>query len=288
MRFLVLLLLLSSCNVTKMLTSGETEVGDKFFGDNSGTQVNCTLNPTHSDCCDTSDSRGPCYSPDTSSLSADLVAFWRLEESANSTRFDTHINSYSLLDTGGNVGQNTSGNIGHAADCSTGSSGSHLLQGNITLNRSISEDLTFSFWADMGADVSGGCGDTNYVIDFNTYFIMFDNDDCENDNSDLVITWPSGTYAFRDVVDFDDGSYHHFIVLIKAGGGSVELYVDGTLFNTIAGTPSSFSHASSFGLCSDSAGAQTFGGSLDSVGIWTKALSSNEIFWLYNGYGSLN
>ena len=248
-----------SCNVIQTLTDGETKLEGDFFNESSEEYVNTQL------------------------LNG-LFAFWRMDEAATgSSKIDLQ-SGLSLSDTTAGM-PSTSGVHGNAIDCSTGTSGSSLLDLSTSFNKSLADDYAFSFWIYMPANPSGGCADTNTVINFTGGTIAIDDLDCAG-TADVNVTIGVSN-AFNDVVDFTGGSWHHFVINVITGATTIGLYIDGNFVANSTGTNTAIT-SGYIAVCSRSDGTQTFGGKLDSLGIWNRTLSSTEISDLYQGNNSLD
>jgi hypothetical protein len=87
------------------------------------------------------------------------------------------------------------------------------------------------------------------------------------------------------------GAWHNLVVSYTASSGSASFYVDGSFINTATGLETSIANCTSaFMIGAQGAGggspAGYFNGSIDEVGVWSKALSDSEAESLYNlGYG---
>ncbi|MEX1099619.1 MAG: LamG domain-containing protein, partial [Bacteriovoracaceae bacterium] len=83
------------------------------------------------------------------------------------------------------------------------------------------------------------------------------------------------------------GSWTHVALVAYSGGGTLELYVNGSFYESINDSALSTTFESFF-VCMDQNDSLRFFGKLDSLGVWNRALKDNEIWDLYNGDNSLD
>lgn len=249
---------LSSCNVIQSMTGGETKLSADFF-------------------------RNQVYQVD---LTPELFAFWRLEEEAYNSRFDTYGN-YPLNDTVSGGIPRVKGVRGSAADITGLSSGTTILEGtSVPFNKAVGDSLAFSFWVYFSTNLSGGCADTRTVFMCSSGYIALDNLDCQNDSADIDINFGSST-TFNNVADFAGGQWHHFVINIDDSTALTSLYVDGAFLGSNTHTATAISSAY-IGLGSNGTGISPLNGKLDSFGIWNRLLETHEIEALYHGHNNLD
>lgn len=263
MRKLILFICLSSllsCNAIKTITGGETKLGD-------GSAVH--------------------QPPPYNSLPDGLMSFWRMEEAASQTRLDsTGVRDLSDFSSGGIP--SAAGAHGNSADCGNATPiSSALLETSSGFTRAIGEDFAIGFWAYLPDNLFGGCSDTNTVIRTSDFYVMFENVDCENDLSDIQVSLGGSIVDFLDAVDFSGGAWHHFALNIDHTAGNVELFVDGTSLQSAGYSPVALS-SSYLDVCSNNTGFEVLGGLLDSLGIWGRRLTPEEIGILYSGGSGLD
>lgn len=257
---LIWLSLLVSCNAIQTITGGETKLGDH------------------------STAQQP---PPYNSLPDGLMSFWRMEEAASQPRLDsTGVRDLSDFSSSGIP--NAAGIHGNSADCANATPvSSALLETSSGFTRAIGEDFAIGFWAYLPDNLFGGCADTNTVIRTSDFYVIFENVDCGNDLSDIQVNFGGATVDFLDAVDFSGGAWHHFALNIDQTAGSVELFVDGTSFQSAGYSPVALS-SPYLDVCSNNTGFEVFGGLLDSLGIWGRALTPEEIGILYSGGSGLD
>lgn len=246
-KFLIcFLFLFSSCNVLEVI-SDKSNVSDEFY-----------------------------YLK--SSFPFDFFEFWRFNESSNPGSAIGERNTSLIDNVSGGIAF-TGGIAGNAVDCASGTGASGFLENN-SYNFSFSNDWSISFWAYKSANASGGCGDEQTVVSFNTdaSYIQFDNLDCENDNTDLRIKLNGTNFDFIDIVNFP--GYNHFTFVGDTSGSNISLYVNGTFQNSVAGNFTDTT--SSIVVCSFDSGIQKLNGQLDMLGFWSRQLSQDEIYNVMN------
>lgn len=256
----ILLFSFTSCNVIQTMTGDETKINDQFFK-NQSKRIN-------------------------TDLFNGLYGFWRLDESASTNKVDSQNNIVLVDNTTGSL-TSIAGIKGNAIDCSVASSGSQFLRASTAFNKSLADSYAFSFWANLPANVAGGCSVYNNIVNFSGGYIMFEDTDCAGDNTDIQVDLGGGPINIVDVVDFTGGGWHHFAINIIQGGQSVDVFVDGTFVNSQTSTSTAVV-TSYIGLCSDPTGNNTLSGKLDSLGIWNRVLTQSEITDLYEGNNNLD
>jgi hypothetical protein len=279
MKYLLICCLLISCNVVKTLTGGETDPSEEFY--EGGYHCNSSSTTSTNNCgCDSSDFNSSCF---YETLHEDLAMFFKMEE-ASGIRNDSF--GGVILAENYSAG-NTSGMIGQAIDCNSASPAGHVLSGTYSLNRNSSDDFSIAFWAYKSENSSGGCADNEYVISFGSTnsYVMFDNISCSGGLSDIEVYLNGNTYQFIDVVNFP--GFSHFVLNISSGGSAIDLYIDGNFSEQQTNTGVAVS-TSTVEVCSDSGGAKKLVGAIDSLGVWNRLLSTDEISRLYNGQNYLD
>lgn len=91
---------------------------------------------------------------------------------------------------------------------------------------------------------------------------------------------------------YNDGNWHHLVITFTASGNvtNIAIYVDGSSLSvTTTGTTALNTTATDFYIGNSSSGGitTTFSGTLDEFGLWSRALTSDEVTSLYNGGSGL-
>ena len=242
-------LFLVSCNVVQVINDGETEVNFKSLNRN---------------------------------LEDGIYGFWRFEEAASTNRMDD-FTGIVLTDTGGVA--SVSGISGMAADCSTGSSGSGLLESSSSFYKAADESYSLSFWVKLQSNPSGGLQET--ITEFTDLNIGLHDSDFQGDSPDLVLGLGGSPYIWNDVTDFSTPQWTHFALIIHSGGENVDLFINGSHRGSVAGSGYSI-NSNVHSVCSDMGGTRPLNGAIDSLGIWNRLLNPDEVWDLYSGNNLLD
>lgn len=204
----------------------------------------------------------------TTTLTNNLVAYWRMEE-ASGNRIDSTGGGSTLTAVNGPI--STVGKIASSALLVKASSQSlQRTTGPNTLNQSA--DFTVTLWVNPssahGTNDYVWCNGTNQVPAF---FI--------NPGNSGVFTFGTGTNAIGDAVSI--GSWHFVACRYNATTFVGEIRVDGG--NWITGTSTSPTPTGTgilFGIRND--GTRIWDGAVDEAGLWSRRLSDAEVTQLYN------
>jgi hypothetical protein len=250
MKYLIFLLLLSSCNFFKTVT-GDKPTIDNGFADGGGQES-------------------------TIDLSQGIYGFWKFEETAGANRVDQYFNRQ-LIDQA-NVPK-MSGPRGASADCNAGVTGDPFFLMVESFNYSADYELTFAFWVNKSTNPLSI--NLDHVVHLDTNYIKLEDLDSMGDLSDLQVTINSQFFNFYDVVDFDGATWHHFVVVIHNGGRNVSLYVNGEFVDNLNDGIQKDFISTQMIVCSNATGFDHLKGKIDSLGMWERALSADEIKALY-------
>lgn len=244
---LAILFTLSSCNALKVLTGAET----KIAFDENGTPPNIPYDNSHT------------------------LGFYRMEESFGTTAVSLSTTDLTIDEGAGNI--TSSGVVGNGFNCS-GFTGAASKLYNFAFGPSLNngEDFSLAFWVDITSTAS------ETIIDFSTsggtqLKIVSDDSDSDTVYDDLKIMH-GPEFFFVDNV----GGWSHVALISKSGGSSIEVWLNGTHINTSNLTPKVIELMELY-VCNDRGAGNQFSGSIDSLGIWDRALSVEEVKGLYNG-----
>lgn len=267
MKYLILCLLLFSCEALKD-TLGDKAGVDSDFNDN-----NCTS------CNDDSNTDTTVYS-----LENDIASFYRFEETGN---FENRNDDYSLnnLFYFGSINYAT-GKHGNSIDCSTMDSSNYLRNTTSSgMGYGTSNDFSIAFWGNMYFNE----GSSSYLLELDygaDYVQIYSN----AASRDVEISITGVTLNVSNVFSTDN-TWYHLVYLVDRDGG-LKLYVNGTLAgsNSLVTTGTNLPTLSEINPCGFHSGSfgSRFNGSLDSLGIWNRLLTTEEINALYNGNNSLD
>lgn len=211
-------------------------------------------------------------------LKPGLIAFWRLNEPGSTdTRFDS-IGGNNLIAT--DFAYSVQGKVGNAVDCqiSTDDAASGILHNSSpSVSISNTQDYTIAFWAQDNDGAGGG-----YAVDFDQTTIRV-----ASGGGFFEISTDADATHFPFANNFPSGQWKHFTFVFNGIGDYVDYYVDGSFVESIGVSDSSVVPAQ-LSLCSLSIAGQNFPGYLDSVGLWERALSIEDIKALANGNNNVD
>lgn len=254
MKFLLLGLIiftLNSCNVASIITgTTETDLGKNFGVD----------------------------------LTKGLDFFARLDSSGDQA---TDFNGIYLINNF-TVTQ-TSGKNGGAIQCDSagiGNADGALKDTSTNIIYSSGSDFAMSFWIKM---------DTTYISsnngvlidDGSTFNILIGDYDTDADANDLYLNINAMVSQYHDI-PASLGTWNHIAVNFFNGGDSRDIYINGDFYTSSSGHSQMNINATGLNLCSFYNGGNEFQGALDSVGIWSRTLSSEEIRALYSGNNNVD
>ncbi len=252
---LVALALISSCNVIQAVGDGETLVKGKPPKD---LPPHDQINVPYGD------------------ISEGIYAFWRFDEANGDTG---HFAQYgpALFPVSGYV-STTTAQFGQGTDCDTYASSNVLQKGG----QSITFDaLSVSFWArsyTSGSDqVFLELYDPNIPVNLKFGKTTGGNAFVSGGGSNLLTT---------DLTSYE-GTWTHYVFILDNANQTVELYIDGNSqeiknYGPVSGTFEKIS------VCNDQNIDSPATGEMDSLGIWKRALSPEEIYNLYTGNNHLD
>lgn len=215
-----------------------------------------------------------------------LVSYWEFEE-ASGTRFDSH-GSNDLTDNN-TVAQGT-GIQGNGADFEATNSEylsiTDAAQTGLDLGAS-GTDFSASFWFNFESLPSsgqyrtwfwkwvGGTNNRQFVIDFTNASGAY---------RSAVLLSSNGSSSYNSEVNFSTSfstaTWYHFVYVYDASAGTLKAYVNGSLEVTHSSTPTSIYNGNGAFWISNGQGFHD--GVMDELGIWSEALTSDHITWLYN------
>jgi hypothetical protein len=200
------------------------------------------------------------YEPSFPAL-ANLLAFWKLDNTSDSTGDNnlTNVNNATFVN----------GKIGNAALCTNGS--------YFTSNAQINSAFSLSCWfktTQTGATNRFMTG--NETPGGNYLFLM-------EHAGRVYANWRGASQIGPNPVDINDGQWHHAVLTWDES--ILKLYVDGELSDSANNSGSVTPVTIPVGA--GSAGQFNFNGTIDSFGVWNTALSIEDIDSLYNNGGGL-
>ena len=272
MKFLIFIMIFTSCNVLKTLTGGETDPGDDFFPNN-----NCDPSNTSNG--------GFCPGNDNNvySLSNNLISFWRFDESGGAENRSDNFGNNHLLVTGSISFD--SGVIGNALQSSGFDSGNYVNIGSPSgFNFGTGTDFSIAFWIKRNTQ----SGFLNYIFDK------------MGATDEIQVSIPASSTNINISIDgfFLDlngvltslSTWYHIVFLVDRDAG-ITGYVNGNLFssNTAITTGVNINNnVLHIGTFNGLGSTDNFAGSIDSMGVWSHLLNDDEINGLYHGNNILD
>ena len=241
-------ILITSCNAFEFLTNSKSSIDNDFS------------------------------SKDLESLEDSLIGFWNLnEQTAGSTKtsFKSQIDLFDTTSVGLSV---VPGRFGNAVDCESGSSGSGFLQSNTfsSIPLPSSAGFSLSFWIKLGIQPTTGF---EKVIHFGPGGSV-DFGDLGGGSTDFGFRLMDGSVdviRVNSLTNFDTNNWNHVVINSFQNNSENRIFVNGEeQIGAFSNGVGSFAITRVL-LCSDSAGTQSLQSKIDSVGIWERALTHDEI-----------
>ena len=229
---------------------------------------------------------GPCnYSQ---SLVTNLIAYWEMDETSGTTARDS-MGLYNGTTTGSTVNQ--PGKIGTSYKFNETSNYVYLPL-NLAINTATT-GYTFSAWIYAEAKASAG-GWSAVIMDWEaggknsaTFGLSISNGTAPT----KIGAWTGGNQGTAPTVGTLTTGWHHIVGVWTASTPftPVMMYFDGAYVgNSVTDRAATWSGTRDFGLGTTYVSYDTFyKGSIDEIGIWTRALSPTEISTLYNNGSGL-
>lgn len=234
-------------------------------------------------------------------LSEEMVARWKMDENSGTSVSDISGYSQGGTITGTGISWTSSGKYSNALSFS-GDSSSYISMGNPTKLTIPDKNLTISTWAKSSSSdhmriISKGhySYSTGYTLEFNSGHIY----------AGIGSGTQSTSLYFYTDNTFNDDSWHHIAAVFDTSNSKAYIYVDGTAQNltitsgtcgTASGSELSYSSCSSNISTSNSNnfyigrydGSAVFpwNGTLDEIRVYSKALSSGDVDYLYDNNSS--
>jgi len=204
---------------------------------------------------------------------ADYTGYWRLDETNGTVAADSS-------------GNGNNGTVNGAAWNPQGKLNGCLsfngLNNYVQVNRDVSNDFTIAFWVKTTS--VGGMGtwrDGEGLVDGSAGAASTDFGTGLVGNQFAFGTGNPGT-TLISITPINDGSWHYCVGTRVQSSGALQLYVDGNLEASGAGTTNSLTPSPYFRFGSIQSGGGFFNGSLDEIKIYNRALGNLEIAALYD------
>ena len=216
------------------------------------------------------------------SLSTNIVYYYKLDESSGNAA--DQVASNTLTNT--NTVTYSTGKINNGANFN--GSSNYLKSGTAYVPGT--SDFSYAGW--FKTSTSGGSVIFSEANSGSRYFVQTYVDSTGHINSEIgwVSAGNQGVQTTSSSTSYTDGVWHHLVVVHSnpASKANITVYVDGSQILTTTHASLSYNISSlSIGLALGTnlfgGPTQYFNGSLDEVGVWSRALSSAEVTSLYNG-----
>jgi hypothetical protein len=211
-----------------------------------------------------------------SGLATDLVSYWEMEETSN-TRVDSH-GANDLTDN--NPVTYATGILGNAAAFLA--SGLDFLSNTTAIGYAEGAPLSYNLWVYLPSTSQKGVFvEDSAIVNSNSGFaIGVGNNDLDTAGNDLMI--PLWGYTWQDT-DVAIGTGWHMITVIYGTDRKTKAYKDGSLVFTGTTAGGAMSDADFFiGKSQGPTARYLSDGYIDEVGVWSRALTADEIVELYN------
>lgn len=222
------------------------------------------------------------------SLYADLVGFWKLEET-DGTRFDASPNANNLTDN--NTVTRQQGVRGFAAEFVRANSENLSIADNATLSMAAEQSFSISAWVYLDALGSGDdergivCkGNTSTGAALSEYHLRY----IGSPTARFNILIGDGTTNFVSLSAAAFGApalttWYHLVAWHDAVANEVRIRVNDQFEDSVAYTFGSYDSADAMRIGGYSNNTNFLDGRVDAVGIWKRTLTAAERSALYNG-----
>lgn len=207
-----------------------------------------------------------------SSLLTGLVGYWKLDESSGTAADSEGSNTGTVT---GTVTQGATGKIGTAYTFIGG--GSSYLNCGTDASLRITSAGSISAWI--------------YQTSSGPYSTVVGNDDFDTDRhgynffvrADGTVSLELASASAAQSINggtITNNAWHHIVATWD--GSNVHIYIDGVDGGAVSQTVTPTQNTSSFRIANASVGTYDFTGTIDEVGVWSRALTSGEVTSLYN------
>lgn len=201
----------------------------------------------------------------------DLVSYWSLDE-ASGTRIDAH-GSNDLADNGGVTGTSGVATFDGSNDYLNIASNASLQMGDIDFS------IVYFFRASTVSNPRGHVAKVSAASGATWEYYIRTN------GTTLEFNVGNGSTVGTATTTIANNTWYFVVAVHDSVNNELRLYLDGTLVSTVAWTTGALVGGGAFALGARPATsyAHFFGGDLDEVGLWKRALTPAEITDLYNG-----
>ncbi len=229
-------------------------------------------------------------SEEDKALYNDLIGYWNFNEAAGENKSSPHSNLIlNIQANSSEIPSKTSSPRGSGLDCdSATSAGNNILESSNALMVASTEQIAISFWAKPNS---------TFAVAESSRLLAF------SDGTFSGVSFYATAAGLPDTLDFEyqaaphpislpagvSSKWSHYVLNIDLGSQNFDLYVDGQFIGAAGIGAGSLSNTT-FVACSTFSppALGEFKGSIDSLGMWRRNLSFDEISYLYNNNTSLD
>ncbi len=221
------------------------------------------------------DARGGNFSTDNmGTLSQNLSAYWNLNEVTATTAYDS-------FGTSNGTSTGTTVAAGKLSNARTFNGSSDYIDAGASSVFAPSGDITISAWIKTTVSPTGDVAIAGKGGDSNTQYQLRMTGSIDGAGKLKFSHFNGSWYEAISTSTYNNGTWHHVVGVNSSG--TLYLYVDGT---QVASAPVTWGTASTGNFLIGARSSATkdiyFSGSIDEVGVWSRALSQQEITDLYN------
>jgi uncharacterized repeat protein (TIGR01451 family) len=221
----------------------------------------------------------------TQSCPADMLAYWRLDETSGSVYDDFYTGHDGVC--AGQCPTPVTGHIDGAQRFAASGTGISVpvVPGNDSFSWGIGDGFSFEFWArtDAGSTCAGNqviVGRDDPASDLHWWI------GCSGGQANFTLHSTDGTaYSVRGTTDLTDGEWHHIVVVRDHSANNIRVHVDGNQEGVQSATYSagfeSSTAAMTIGWLDLSSGFH-FDGAVDELAVYNQALADAEIRQRYD------
>ncbi len=216
----------------------------------------------------------------TGSLTDNLISYWKIDETSGTTSFDSYGSNNCTIESGVTINQSGLINKSAAFIESSGGLTTGKTASQLGIGGEASKSVSIWIKPDTSNDVlnSGGIINLGNPADHEQFGIklysywMFD-------------SWYGAVRIGADNDILADGIWHHIVVTYTSNTHTIRTYLDGALVTEDSSYVISVGDDMGFSIGIGSQG--NYIGLIDEVGLWSRALTNNEVHALYNNGNGL-
>lgn len=211
-----------------------------------------------------------------STIQTNLVSHWKLDESSGNAADSKGVNTL----TNNNSTAYAAAKLNNGADFEASSVNSLSIADASQVGLDLATDFSFSCWLNLES-VSGNMILIEKRTGGNGYTIGFTND----------ITGVGGGAGFFTTIQGTDVNYnktlntatwYHIVCVYTKSAGTIDVYINGTLDHQIAAQSTALAASTAAFFMGGRTASFSLDGLMDEVDIWDRAITTDEITFLYN------